>query len=77
MLKVSKRLYKFSIFNLKISIILLTVTQSDVHSVVTGIINNKGGVIRCREDILSVDIDTVGILDNDMRYSHILVKGDC
>ena len=75
----STRLYhnfQFSIFNLKISVVLLTVAQSDVHSVVTGIINNKGGVIRCREDILSVDIDTVGILDDDMRYSHIIIKGD-
>ncbi len=37
--------FPFSIFNSKISIILLTVTKCDVHSVVAGII--KGISINC------------------------------
>ena len=34
-------------------------------------------IIGCREDIVSVNVDTVRILNDDMRYSHIIVKGNC
>ena len=71
------RLYGgLSVFNLKVSVTLLAITQCDIHSVITSIINNKCGMVWCRYNIVAVNIYTVRVLDDNMGDSHIIIKGD-